>query len=283
VDVRQYEKLFRAMDPPHDAPPEEGLRAGVSKELELVSRLWFESGHRAGIAAHLSLALLCELILTHDREFPHRFRSRRSLRRAFSETDRVLREVTDSGKRPTGGISAPEIRTRLSFLSDRHRRATFPKWMTTYFAFSYVESAERASPGISDDERRTHLNYMAKAFRIMGVAFSPNRSLMEEFSRQVELAHTGRSPKLERYVRDLLLLAEMLRVSSEYHRLAPLLPELPRILFRQIYPQVQPAPWKSTLARASGRFLTKGTLGERRRAVQATAWRRPALPAGDPE
>jgi hypothetical protein len=277
MQIWEHEKLFEELDPPWDAAPEEELRHEFPQQLELVSRLWFETGLRPGIAAHLNLALLCELSLTHDREFPRRFQSLRSLRRSFLATDRLLRDVTDSGKKPTGGISAPRVQSSLAFVSDRLRKASIPRWMPTYVAWSLVQCVERAATELVAEEKRLHLGYMSKAFRLMGLRFTDRRDQIAEFGHHVEGAHTGRSPFVARHARNLLLLAEMLGLSTEYHELAPLLPEAPRALFREIYPEVRPEGWQRHLARASGRFATPDA-GQPRRAVQSTAWRRPALP-----
>jgi len=273
-----HESLFAELDPPYDTPSEDDLRDGFPQELELVSRLWFATGHRPTVAAFLNLELLCELSLTRDRTFPRRFQSFRSLRRSFLEADRLLRDVTDSGKKATGGISSDDVRTRLAFVADRLRRTPIEGWMPTYFAFSLVECVERAAPEVTAEERRLHLAYLAKAFRLMGVSFSNRRETMQQFARQVEAAYTGRSPALERHARNVLLLGEALGVPAEFRELAPLLAEGPRRLFREIYPEVRPDPWQRHLARASGRFLVSPAASEPRRAVQATDWRRPVLP-----
>lgn len=278
MKIWDHERLFDEMDPPWATPPEDVLRDGFPQELELVSRVWFETGRRPTLAAHLNLTLLCELALTHDRELPQRFQSLRSLRRSFVETDRFLRDVTDSGRKATGGISSDDVRTRLAFVADRIRRSRIPRWMPTYFAFSLVECVERAAPGLGPEEKQLHLGYLSKAFRLMGLSFSNRREQMEEFARQAEGAHTGRSPFVERHVRDLLLLAEMLGLPADFNALATLLPDDSRRLFREIWPQACPDPWQRQLARASGRFFASPAAGKPRRAVQVTDWRRPVLP-----
>jgi hypothetical protein len=278
MQIWQHERIFEELDPPYETPPEEDLRDGFPQELELVSRIWFETGRLPALAAHLNLVLLCEFALTHDREFPHRFQSLRSLRTSFLETDRLLRDATDSGKKATGGISSDDVRTRLAFVSDRLRKSKVPRWMPTYVAFSFVECVERAAPRITLEEKALHLSYLSKVFRIMGLSFTNRREQMEEFARHVEGAHTGRSPLLKTHARNLLLLAEMIGVSAEFNAIAPLLAEGPRKLFREIYPEIRPDAWQRQLARASARFFASPSAGKPRRAVQATDWRRPVLP-----
>src|SRR2546422_10813392 len=123
--------------PQRSAPPYERfdnamLGAEFPAELDLVSRLWFRCGYRPGIGAYLNFFLLRDFISTHDTNFPPRFRSLRSMADSFYQTDLFIREVTDSGAKPSGGISSAKVRELLRRIQQRHERIGIPAWMQTY-------------------------------------------------------------------------------------------------------------------------------------------------------
>src|SRR4029434_3157694 len=97
-------ELFRGFDPPYERFDNGMLGPEFAAELDLVSRLWFRCGYRPGIGAYLNFFLLKEFITTHDTNFPPRFRTLRSMADSFYQTDLFIREVTDSGMVPSGGI-----------------------------------------------------------------------------------------------------------------------------------------------------------------------------------
>src|SRR5262249_18388619 len=146
---------------------------------------------------YLNFFLLRDFIVTHDTAYPPRFQSFRSMAGSFYQTDLFIRDVTDSGRVATGGISAAPVRRTLQAIMQRHQRLAIPAWMMTYFGFSLLENVEKQCAPLSADEQRLHLAYMSKAYRLMGIAFGERRPLLEAFSRRVEAAHTGASPNLE--------------------------------------------------------------------------------------
>ena len=262
-----YLTLYRTIDPPYKTFDRWLLGPEFPKELETVSRMWFACGYRPGIAAYLNFFLLREFIVTHDTAYPPRFQSFRSMAESFYQTDLFIRDVTDSGRQPTGGISSGKVRALLQAIMTRHQAINIPPWMMTYFGFSLLEMVEKQCGPLSDEERRLHLAYMAKAYRIMGVAFSMRRELMEAFSRDIEAAHAGLSPILERHARDILVLGEMIGVSSAYDQIAAMLPEQPRAVFQRLYRSVRPHPLVRVSARLLGRLLMKQAIGAPRTAV----------------
>lgn len=108
---------------------------------------------------------------------------------------------------------------------------------------------------------------MAKAYRIMGIPFSADRGLMEGFVRAVEASHAGPSPNLERHARDILILGEMVGVSSRLADIGAVLPEATRPHFERIYQRVRPGRARRLWARAAGRILMWRAIGAPRRAV----------------
>ena len=61
--------------------------------------------------------------------------------------------------------------------------------MLTCFGFSLLENVEKQCAPLTDAEKRLHLAYMCETYRIMGMAFSEKRDLMEAFSRAIEAEH----------------------------------------------------------------------------------------------
>ncbi len=259
--------LYRRMDPPYRDFQRSDLGHDFAEQLKLVSRLWFACGYRPGIAAYLNFFLLEAFIVKHDSAFPPRFATFKSMADSFYKTDLFIREVTDSGAHPTGGISSEKVRKTLRDLMARHRAIRIPGWMMTHFGFSLLENVEKQVGNLGPEELRLHLEYMANAFRIMGVAFSNDRDLMRRFSRAVEEAHAATSPNLEKHARNILVLGEMVGVRSDLSTVGGMLSGPTRTLFEPIHPRVRPGALKRVGARLLGRLLMKRAVGEPREAV----------------
>jgi len=265
--MNDYLELYRQFEAPYAAFDRSMLGEHFSDELRAASKLWFRCGYTQGITSYLNFFLLKDFIITHDTAYPPRFLSFRSMALSFYHTDLFIRDVTDTGLKPTGGISNPKVRQTLASIMQRHKRINIPPWMMTYFGFSLIEMVERASAPVTDEEKRLHFFYMVKSFRIMGLAFSVRREWMEQFARKIEEAHAGRSPNLERHTRNILLLGEMVDVRSDYDNIAPHLPERTRAIFQEMYPAVRPSLVKRTAARLFGPFLVPKAVGQPREAV----------------
>jgi hypothetical protein len=274
--MADYMEIYRELEAPDEGFDRAALGGEFAEELAVVSRLWFACGYRPGITAYLNFFLLREFIVTHDAAYPPRFQSFRSMADSFYQTDVFIRDVTDSGSVATGGISSPRVRRALRGIMKRHERLAIPRWMMTYFGFSLLENVEKQCAPVSDDEKRRHLAYMSKTYRIMGLPFPARRDRLEEFGRRVESAHAGPSPHVERHARNILLLGEMVGVPSRYDAIAGMLPEGTRAVFAEIYPRVRPGFVRRTAARAAGRLWMRRARGRPRTAV-------PLPGAGEPE
>jgi len=259
--------LWERMDPPEDDAADPDLGPRFADELDVTSRMWFACGYRPGIGAYLNFFLLADFIETHDRAFPPRFRSFRSMADSFYRTDLFVRDVTDSGPEPTGGVSSPAVRKMLRGIMGRHRKIGIPLWMMTYFGFSLTENVEKQVDGFDERERQSHLDYMARAYRIMGLRFSGERRLMEQFGRTVEHAHAGPSRSLEKHARNILVIGEMVGVRSHIDHVGRMLPAPALREFERIYPRVRPGPALRLAARAFGRVAMKRAIGAPRKAV----------------
>jgi len=269
--MTDYLELFRLFDPPYERFDNSLLGAGFAGELDTVSRFWFACGYRPGIGAYLNFFLLRDFIVKHDIAHPPRFKSFRSMADSFYQTDLFIREVTDSGRQPTGGISSEGVRATLKSIMKRHERLSIPIWMMTHFGFSLLENVEKQCGTLTNDEKRRHLAYMSKTYRIMGVPFSENRETLEQFSRDIERKHAALSPNAEKHARNILFLGEMVGVSSRYEIISAMLPERTRAIFQTIYGRVRPGVVQRLWARLLGRLLMKQALGEPRTAVPVTA------------
>src|SRR5438105_11620020 len=113
-------EIYSRFDPPYDTFDRSQLGDGFPEELETVSRLWFACGYRPGITAYLNFFLLRDFIVKHDTAYPPRFQTFKSMADSFYQTDLFIRDVTDSGLKPTGGISSPRVRDLLEQLMVRH-------------------------------------------------------------------------------------------------------------------------------------------------------------------
>jgi hypothetical protein len=245
------------------------------RELDLASRLWLRCGYRPGIGVSLNFLLLGDFLALHQLKYPSRFPSLRAMTDAFRRIDAFVRAVTDSGARPSGGISSSRVRGILGTIRSRHARSGIPEWMLTYFGFSMIEMAERQC-ALSAEEKRLHLAYIGKAFRIMGVPFTQNRDDLERFARQIEERYAAvieDAPQLLRYV---LCVAEMAGVSSGPQSVLRMLPPRVRAVFEPIYPNVRPGPIRRIAYRLLGRFLLPRAVGEPRIAVPMTHRPNPA-------
>ena len=258
----EYLSAFEQFDPPFEDFTDEQLGADFPAELETTSRMWISTGYRQGILAYLNFFLLKDFIVTHDTAYKPRFLNFKAMADSFYQTDLFVRDVTDSGKTGTGGISSPEVRKQLRGIMARHTKLSIPLWMMSYFGFQLMEAVEQECPDLNETDRQHHLNYFSKTYRIMGLPFSSNRKLMEQFARSIESAHAGSSTHLERHCRNILALGEMVGVSSDYESLASKLPVATREIFAPIHPKTRPGPFKRPFLRIAGRILVKRAIGD---------------------
>ena len=265
--MSDYLELHRKFHAPYREFDNSLLGAEFPGELEVVSCLWFACGYWPGIASYLNFFLLKDFIVTHDRAFPPRFLSFRSMAESFYQTDLFIRDVTDSGLKPTGGISSRTVRAVLKNIMIRHERIAIPGWMMTYFGFSLLEMVEKKFGGLSHEDKRLHLSYMCKTYRLMGVAFTDKREEMERFARLVEEAHAGVSPNLEKHARNILVLGEMAGVSSRYEATEYLLPARTKAVFKKIYENERLNLFQRWGAGIVGRILLKRAIGKPRKCV----------------
>lgn len=267
VAVTAYLQLYGAFQPPYERFDNEMLAPEFAAELDLVSRLWFRCGYRPGIAAYLNFFLLRDFITTHDERFPPRFRSLGSMAKSFYQTDLFIREVTDSGTRPSGGISSARVRAQLQGIQHRHARIGIPPWMQAYFGFSLLENVEKQCAPLSPEEQRLHLAYMAKTYRIMGLRFTERRADLERFARLIEAEQAAITGRVPAHSRHILRIGEMIGVSSSAESVLPMLPAATRVVFEPLYPQVRPGAARRWWSRLLGRLLLPKAVGQPRRAV----------------
>jgi hypothetical protein len=259
--------LYEDFDAPYESFDNAMLGPEFPRELDLVSRLWFRCGYRPGIAAYLNFFLLRDFITTHDRSFPPRFKSQRSMANSFYQTDLFIREVTDSGTKASGGISSRRVREQLKGIQKRHARIGIPPWMQAYFGFSLLENVEKQCAPLSQEDLHLHLAYMAKTFRIMGFRFSRSRPHLERFARRVEHEQASVTERVAAHSRHILRIGEMIGVSSAPESVLPMLPAATRAVFEPLYPKVRPGLAQRLWSRFLGGLLLPKAVGAPRRAV----------------
>lgn len=265
--MTSYIELLAQCDPPYERFDDSMLGRDFPAELDLVSRLWFRCGYRPGIGAYLNFFLLRDFITTHDKNYPPRFKSFKSMASSFYQTDLFIRDVTDSGARPTGGISNPEVRESLRKIQQRHQRVKIPLRMQTYFGFSLLENVEKQCAPLTDGEKQLHQAYMSKTYRIMGMPFSQKRELMERFSRLIEDEQATVTDNVPRHSVHILRLGEMIGVSSGPESILPMLAQKTRTVFEPLYPRVRPGLLRRQSARLLGKLIMPKAVGAPRKAV----------------
>jgi len=262
-----YQELFATFDPPFETFDNSLLGPEFPAELDLVSRLWFRCGYRPGIGAYLNFFLLRDFITTHDTAYPPRFKTFKAMATSFYMTDLFIRDVTDSGIQPTGGISSAKVRGMLAQIQKRHQKISIPPWMQTYFGFSLLENVEKQCAPMSDDEKRLHLAYMSKTYRIMGMPFSQDRARMEQFSRLIEEEQAAVTANVPRHSVNILRMGEMIGVPSGPDSILPMLPPKTRAVFEPLYPSVRPGALRRVWCRILGKLLMPKAVGSPRKAT----------------
>ena len=265
--MSSYLESYKSFDPAFERFDNSMLGAEFPSELDLVCGLWFRCGYRPGIGAYLNFFLLRDFITTHDAAYPPRFKTFKAMATSFCMTELFIRDVTDSGAKPTGGISNPKVRETLHQIQQRHQRINIPQWMQTYFGFSLLENVEKQCAPMSDDEKRLHLAYMSKSYRIMGMPFSQDRSALERFSRAIEEEQAAVTENVPRHSVNILRLGEMIDVPSSQDSILPMLPPKTRAVFEPLYPKVRPGPLRRVWSRVLGKLLIPKAVGAPRKAV----------------
>jgi hypothetical protein len=269
--VSQSLEVWRDFPPAYTEFDSSLLGPRFAEELDLVSRLWFRCGYRPGIGAYLNFFLLKDLITTHDTSFPPRFGTFKAMATSFYQTDLFIRDVTDSGAQPTGGLSSPRVRATLQAIQARHQRVRIPLWMQTYFGWSLLENVETQCAPLTADEKQLHLSYMAKTYRIMGFPFSERREPMERFARLVEEEQAAITENVAKHARHILRLGEMVGVDSSPDSILPMLPARTRAVFEPLYPDVRPGLPGRVYARLLGKLVIPKAVGAPRKAVPLPA------------
>lgn len=242
-------ELYGRLEPPLSA----GQAAPLDpRDHQAAAYLWMAGSYRCGISAYLVFFLLGDLVAHARRMRPRRFGGLIAFARSFDATDRFIKRVTDSGRRPSGGLANPDVVRQLRRIQAVHERIRVPQWMMVHFGFTLIEQLERDLGETDPALLRHHLRYMAAAFRTMGVPFATDRELMSELARGIERAHVRWEPCVAAYGRRLLLLGQAVGVRPDPQRLAPLLPEPVRPLFEARFEAMRPGPGARTAGTVLG-------------------------------
>jgi len=159
------------------------------------------------------------------------------------------------------------VRGTLEEIQRRHVKVKIPPWMQTYFGFSLLENVEKQCAPLTEQEKRLHLAYMAKAYRVMGLRFSENRAELERFARAVEAEQAANSENVARHSRHILRIGEMIGVASTPDSILPMLPAHTRSVFEPLYDKVRPSALRRLWLRVLGRLVMPKAIGAPRTAV----------------
>jgi len=177
-------RTFRTFDPPY-----EGFDNGMlGAQFPSNSTSSVACGFAAGTARDWRLPELLPAARLHRdtrHQLPASLQDPALDGRFVLSTDLFIREVTDSGPSPAAHFERKSARAAAANPA-APRKNQDSCWMQTYFGFSLVENVEKHCAPLSADEKRLHLAYMAKAYRIMGIRFSAKRNDLERFARLIE-------------------------------------------------------------------------------------------------
>lgn len=250
ADVRSSERPASSL-PPHLAelysyclPPYEHVEFGASyaHELRAAQYVWKKGSYRSGVTVHILFFLLGDLVERGANARPERFGNIFNFAKSFDFTDVFIKRVTASGrgKAKGGGLKDPEVRGLLKGIQKAHDEIDIPHWMMTYFGFALMEQVEDDIGDLPEDLKQYHLQYMCRAYRIMGIPFSDDRELLVDFCRGVERNYFRYTPIGRDYTRKLIFLG--LIVGAPYRRraLAETLPSTVRGFFLERYDELRP-------------------------------------------
>ncbi|HKJ70368.1 MAG TPA: hypothetical protein VKA55_01255 [Gammaproteobacteria bacterium] len=260
--------LYEGLEPPLEGaspePPD-------PRDREAAAFLWKAGGYRCGITAYAVFFLLGDFVAHARRMRPRRFGSLVPFARSFDFTDRFIKRVTDSGRRP-GGLADPEVVRLLRRIQAAHDRIRVPHWMMVHFGFTLVEQLERDLGETDPELLRRHLRYMARLFRSMGLPFAADRELMAALCRGIERERLRWEPCAGPYGRRLLFLGQAVGVRPDREELAGLLPETVRPLFRARFEEMRPGPAARVLARVVGALVYPARRWRNPRPGERPAW-----------
>lgn len=102
---------------------------------------------------------------------------------------------------------------------------------------------QSASPSgdLTPTHKQLHLQYFNKAFRFMGIPFSDDRQLLEEYCLELEKRHANFNQELSlSYCRRLLFIGLTVGVPCDRDSLAKQLPVYTKPIFEQHYQALLP-------------------------------------------
>lgn len=228
---------FDRLDP---ADPDAWQDPDVAISAPVTQWLWQAGSYRCGISAYLGFFLMGAQLTLANQANPRRFARLLALGLSFDLTDDFIKAVTASGRRPGTGLADPGIRARLARLGARHHQIGIPDWMMVHFGFLLVEQIE-ADLGIEDPRAlAAHLRYFAAVYRVMGIPFSADRTLMRRYCRTLEDHQAQYTPAAGPAARRLLFLGACVGVRPDPVWLAQTLPPRLRDLVLQQPERLRP-------------------------------------------
>ncbi len=251
--------LYTRLDPPHPASEAEFQDPEFVREREAAAWLWRRGGYRCGITAHLIFFLLAPgfVHIAHS-ERPRRFGRLHNFARSFDFTDTFIKRATASGRGENAGLADPTVRADLVRIQAAHDRLAIPHWQMVHFGYRLMQQLEadldaelrrKTGRGLSATHRHYHLRYMARLYRAMGIPYSTDRTLLDDFCAAIEHRYARFTPISAEYGRRLLFLGLTVGVPCDRASLARNLPPAIRPLFERHYAALRPAPGWRVLGR----------------------------------
>lgn len=233
--------LFQQLDPPLLSFSADD---NYEKELMVTRYIWKTGSYYCGITAHIIFFLLSPGFVERAAKVkPQRFGQLIKFALSFDFTDIFIKQVTASGRgRASGmGLHDASVQRMLRGIQKAHDKLDIPHVEMVHFGYRLLQQLESDIGDLSETAKQHHLCYMSKVYRTMGIPFSNNRALLEDFCRLIEKGHARYTAIAGEYTQRLLFLGLTVGVSCNKEKLSALLPEYIKPVFDANYAQMRPS------------------------------------------
>lgn len=237
----KLENLYLSMQPPLD---ELGVDENYAEQLAATQYIWQKGGYRCGITAHIIFFLMSPGFVTKSAEVrPNRFGKMLNFGKSFDFADTFIKKVTASGhgQQYELGIADENVQKFLKSIQRAHDELDIDHREMVHFGYRLMQQLEDDIGDLTPSHKQLHLQYFNKAYRIMGIPFSDDRQLLEEFCLELEKRYAnfnqGLSPP---YCQKLLFIGLTVGVPCDRESLARLLPAYTKPIFEKHYTELKP-------------------------------------------
>ena len=243
-DAQSHELLFQQMVPP---PKEFNPGPEYEMEKKVTQYIWKKGSYRCGITAHIIFFLLSPGFVQRAAQAkPLRFGNLIKFALSFDFTDVFIKRVTASGrgKASGNGLEDADIRKMLVSIQKAHDVIGIPHIEMVHFGYRLLQQLESDIGGLSPKAKEYHLRYMCHVYHTMGLPFSTDRQLLENFCAEIEAQFSEFTAISAPYTQRLLFLGLTVGVPCNKEILRELLPKNINVIFDCHYDEMRPSmPW----------------------------------------